>query len=505
MDRQSDSASPAAGNRTPRDGGTPERPHGRVSLARGLSGRLLLLTILFVLIAEVLIFVPSIANFRLEWLQSRLDTAGAASIVIARSNMDLVPREVQQDLLGATGAHAIALRDASESRMLAVSDMPPTVDGSFDLRSATALGAIRDALVTVFAGGDQVLRVFGRVGGSEQLIEIVMDDTELRDAMFVYSRNVAFLSLLISLITAGMVFYAINRLMIRPIRNMTRSMLVFADAPEEPDNIIRSVNRRDEIGVAERELAAMQTQINQTLSQRRHLADLGLAVSKINHDMRNILAAAQLMSDRLAGAHDPVVQRVAPKLMRTLDRAVGYTNAVLSYGGAREAPPSRRLVHLRAIVEDVFGLNEPDQGGHLEMVNAVREDEVIDADPDQIFRVLNNLVRNATQAMTADRQSAVVHRLVVAADRLGTVTTVRVEDSGPGLPAKARENLFTAFKGSARAGGTGLGLVIANEIVRAHGGQIELIVSEPGRTIFSFTVPDRPVSLEQARSDRRKA
>ena len=484
---------------------TQPRPQGSVPLARGLSGRLLLLTILFVLIAEVLIFVPSIANFRNEWLQHRLDMAGAASTVIAKSTMDQLPRDVQQDLLGTTGAHAIALRDATESRLLAVSDMPPHVDGAYDLRQTTAFGSIRDALITLFEGGDSVLRVLGRIGGSDQVIEIVMDDAALREAMLVYSRNVAILSLLISLITAAMVFYAISRLMIRPIRQMTRSMLAFAAAPEDAANIIEPERRKDEIGVAERELAAMQTQVNQTLSQRRHLADLGLAVSKINHDMRNILSAAQLMSDRLGTADDPVVQRVAPKLMRTLDRAVGYTNAVLSYGGAREAPPSRRLILLRTIVEDVFGLNEPADGARIELINAVREDDEIDADPEQIFRVLSNLVRNATQAMAADTQAATVHRLVVAVDRMGTVATVRVEDTGPGLPPKARENLFTAFRGSARAGGTGLGLAIAAEIVRAHGGQMELIVSEPGRTIFSFSIPDRPVSLEQARNDRRKA
>jgi signal transduction histidine kinase len=476
-----------------------------IPLARGLSGRLLVLTVLIVLLAEVLIFVPSVANFRLGWLQNRLDTAGAASFVIANADPKMLPRNVQDDVLQATGAHAIAIKDAKSSRLLAVSEMPPNVTQYHDLRAATALGAIHDAMGTLFLGGDKVLRVRGNIGGSDRMIELVMDDAKLRAAMLIYSRNVAVLSLIISLITAALVFSAINRMMIRPIRRMTRSMLAFAAAPDDRANIINPEGRRDEIGLAERKLSAMQDEIHQTLAQRRHLADLGLAVSKINHDMRNILSAAQLMSDRLADARDPLVQSVAPKLIRTLDRAVGYTTDVLSYGGASEAPPSRRRVLLRAIVEDVFGLNTAPDGTRIAFVNAVGKDHEIDADPDQLFRVLNNLVRNAVQAMSSERDAAVVKRMTVSAERTGTIVAVKVEDTGPGLPAKARENLFTAFRGSARPGGTGLGLVIAHEIVRAHGGEIQLLASESGMTVFLFTIPDRPISLDQARSERRSA
>lgn len=477
----------------------------RVSLVRGLSGRLLVLTILFVLLAEVLIFVPSVANFRLSWLQNRLDTAGAASVVIASADPSVLARNVQNDLLAATGAHTIALKDKSASRMLAMAEMPPNVDMSFDLRGATALGAIRDALEALFFGGDRILRVRGQLGGSDRVIELVMDDRALRNAMLIYSRNVALLSLLISLITAALVFSAINRMMIRPIRRMTRSMLAFAAAPDERGNIIVPDARDDELGVAERQLSSMQGEINQALAQRRHLADLGLAVSKINHDMRNILSAAQLMSDRLANARDPLVQSVAPKLMRTLDRAVEYTSAVLAYGGAREAPPARRRIRLKTIVDDVFGLNVPPDTVDLDFVNAVMDDHEVDADPDQIFRVLNNLVRNAVQAMVADRDAALVRRMTVSAQRTGTIVKVSVEDTGPGLPPKARENLFAAFRGSARAGGTGLGLAIAHEIVRAHGGDIRLDGSESGRTVFTFTIPDQPISLDMARTARKSA
>jgi signal transduction histidine kinase len=81
---------------------------------------------------------------------------------------------------------------------------------------------------------------------------------------------------------------------------------------------------------------------------------------------------------------------------------------------------------------------------------------------------------------------------------------ILIEDTGPGLPPKARDNLFAAFRGSARSGGTGLGLAIAQELVRAHGGALELVESIGGRTVFSVTIPDQPVRLDEARSGLRR-
>ena len=481
-----------------------ERPGEAVPLSRGLSTKLLLLTILFVMLAEVLIFLPSVANFRLRWLEERLATAAAVGVVLVQSEPGSLTRSVQDDVLMALGAKAVALRDEGASQLLVVSEMPPEVDAHIDLANTGPWAAMRDAMTTAFFGGDRVLRVFGPVGESDKEFELVIGDASLRQAMLIYARNVAILSLIISLITATLVFYAINRIMIRPIRAMTRSMLDFAEAPDDPGRIIRPENRGDEIGVAERELAAMQADLQHTLGEQKHLADLGLAVSKINHDMRNILAAAQLMSDRLRTVKDPTVQNFVPKLVRTLDRAVSYSEGVLAYGRTQEAPPQRRRVQLRRLVEEVHGLLSLDASADIEFVNEVDADFEVDADSEQLFRVLANLSRNAVQAMAGDRQSAVVRRLSIRAERAGSVSRIVVEDTGPGLPAKARRNLFAAFRGSARSGGTGLGLAIAHELVRAHGGTIELVESRGGHTVFAITIPDQPVNIESARNTLRR-
>ncbi|MDN5927707.1 MAG: HAMP domain-containing histidine kinase [Hyphomicrobiales bacterium] len=475
-----------------------------VPLTRGLSTKLLLLTILFVLIAEVLIFMPSIANFRLTWMQQKLGTAAAVGVALVQGKPDMLSRSAQDELLMALGARAIAVRDAGESHVLVVSRMPPHVDEQIDVNHTGAWAAIAGAIDTALFGGDRMLRIHGKVGESDMGFEIIIPDEGLRRAMMVYARNIALLSLLISLITAGLVFYAINRIMIRPIRDMTRSMLDFARAPDDPGRIIRPELRGDEIGVAERELSSMQEKLRKTLAGQKHLADLGLAVSKINHDMRNVLASAQLISDRLSKVRDPSVQASVPKLVRSLNRAVAYTEGVLAYGRTQEAPPSRRLIRLRQLVEEVRDMLGIEPGSEIGFENDVDAGFEIDADPEQLFRVLANLSRNAIQAMAGDAGAEVVKRLSVSAMRTGSVSRVTVADTGPGLPARARENLFAAFRGAARSGGTGLGLAIARELVRAHGGSIELVESVGGRTVFAFTIPDQPVRIEEARSALRR-
>ncbi|MBN9241841.1 MAG: HAMP domain-containing histidine kinase [Mesorhizobium sp.] len=473
-----------------------------VPLARGLSAKLLLLTVVFVLLAEVLIFLPSVAGFRMAWLKERLGTAAAVSIVLVQGDPQSLSRSAQDDVLAAMGAKAIAVRDGGISRLLAVAEMPPRVDEHIDVATTGFVEEMVGALDTLVFGGDRMLRVYGPVGESDKEFELIMPDRRLREAMLAYSRTVAFVSLLISLFTAMLVYAAIDRIMIRPIRGMTRSMLAFSQAPDDPARIIRPAARADEIGVAERELSTMQERLHKMLAEQKHLADLGLAVSKINHDMRNILASAQLMSDRLRQVKDPTVQAFAPKLLRTLDRAVAYSEGVLAYGRTQEPAPARRRLRLQRLVEEVHGLLDIGEG--IEFVNAVEPGFEVDADADQLFRLLTNLSRNAVQAMAGDTESAMVRRLTISAERAGSVSRILVADTGPGLPQKARENLFAAFRGSARSGGTGLGLAIAQELARAHGGGVDLVESIGGRTVFAVTIPDQPARLETARGPLRR-
>jgi signal transduction histidine kinase len=492
-DRSASQSQAAGQEAAERSQGTPAQSQAST---HSLSRKLLVLTVLFVMIAEVLIFVPSVANTRLRWLEDRLNTAASASVVIqGLEELDLPPA-LQNETLMSTGTKAIVLRRDGATRLIAASDMPPAVTHQYDLTAVSPVTAIVDAFDTLFFGGDRIIRVFGPIGESDTIIEVVMEDAPLRTAMLIYGRNVLVLSLIISFITAGLVFLAINQLMIRPIKRMTASMQAFSEAPDDPARVITPGAGSDELGQAERHLEAMQRQLQRTLKEQKKLADLGLAVSKINHDMRNILASAQLMSDRLAMVDDPAVKRFAPKLLRTIDRAVGYTTEVLSYGKAREAEPKRRWLKLSRLVTDVRDLLALDPHA-FEFVIDMSDTLEIEADSEQMFRVIYNLCRNAVEALGAHDpgDDALVRRVTVSALRTGSVVTIVVDDTGPGMPAAARANLFTPFSGSARAGGTGLGLAIARELVVAHGGTIMLADKAGPGTAFRIELPDQPLAL----------
>lgn len=462
----------------------------------GLSGKLLFLTLVFVMISEILIYVPSIANFRMTWLRDAQATASVAAVVLAEGTE--VPKALQGRLLASTDTIAIALLTGERRRLLAV-DMPPeTVDVHVDLSQFNVTKAIMEAFAVLLEPAPRTIRVTGDAPGSDERVEIVINDSRLRAAMLVYSRNIMVLSLIISIISAVLVYTSLRWLLVRPMQRLSRAIAHFADNPEDASRIIVPSDRADEIGDAERQLATMQHQLSETIHQKRRLADLGLAVSKINHDLRNLLASAQLFSDRLASSPDPTAQRIVPKIVGALDRAVDYTRSVMSYGRAREAPPARRLLHLRQLADDVgevLGLAQ-----HREIIfdNLVDSGVEIDADPDQLFRVLVNLARNAVQVMESDGDAALVKRLEISAYREGSVVTIRVADTGPGVPARVREHLFQPFQASTRKGGTGLGLAIAAELVRAHGGAIRLAETTPG-TVFEITLPDRPVDLAAIR------
>jgi signal transduction histidine kinase len=461
----------------------------RAPWTQRLNTRLWLLTILFVLLAEVLIFVPSVANFRLNWLESRLNTAATVSALLFDEKIAPSQPLVKADILMALGVRAIVIRAEGRSDIQIQNEMPERIDATTDIKTISAFQSIMEAYHTFRTGGERVIMVTGQIGQNLRRVDILVDESTLYDQMLIYSRNVAILSLLISIITAGLVFLALGRLVLNPVLRMTESMSEFASASDKRRAIIQMSDRRDEIGGAERNLAQMQTALVNALDERKHLADLGLAVSKINHDMRNLLTSAQLMSDRLSEAKDPTVARLAPKLVGALDRAVRYSDNVLAYGKAKEAAPERQAIKLSALIDDVFALVRADYHADkaIRFQNMVDKSISISCDPDQVFRAFFNLVRNASQALAADtdqKQVAVIS--VTMLEKQGRAH-FQIVDNGPGLPARARNNIFKPFEGSARSGGTGLGLAIAREIAEGHGGSLELIETAPGRTVFEIT------------------
>jgi signal transduction histidine kinase len=478
---------------------------GAPALRLGLSGKLLGLTVLFVMMAEVLIYVPSIANFRLNWLNDRLSAAYTAALVFETAPNGVVPDTVARQILDSIGARAVALKMGHERRLLAASDMPPAINQDIDMRNMSWHRAIIEAFETLFGAETDVMRVVGPAPMGGEFVEIVINQAPLRKAMVNFSIRILILSLIISAISASLVYLALHLLLVRPMRRMTANMVAFRADPENPARIIAASERSDEIGTAERELAAMQGDLAALLAQKNHLAALGLAVSKINHDLRNLLTSAQLFSERLAKVADPHVQRFAPQLMRALERAIAFCQSTLSYGRVQEPPPDRRMLALEPLVETVRETLGLDATTPVRWISAVERALMVDADPDQLFRILLNLARNAAQALDGrDAKDPGRDQIRITGRREGAVAVIEVSDTGPGLPERARAHLFEAFQGSTRPGSAGLGLAIAAELVRAHGGEIRLVEGTIGAT-FRLTIPDRAVELSTRRGERASA
>jgi signal transduction histidine kinase len=455
----------------------------------GLSGRLLLLTILFALLAEVLIYVPSVANFRRNWLTDRIAAAQIAALVIDAAPGTPTSDDLARRLLMGVGARAVVVQGGGTHRLLTSSDMPPEVSRSIDLRDATWPTLMRDAFATLLSPAKRPIRVVGNGMGGIDSVEIVLDEAPLRAAMVGFSGAMLLVSLLISGTAAGLLYLALQLIIVRPVRRLTGSIAAFAADPEDGSRVIALSGRADEIGVAEEALARMETVLAGELRQNRRLVELGLAVSKINHELRNILTTAQLLTDHLGTVADPGVQRVAPRLVATLARAIDFCEATLAYGRATERSPERRRVQLASVMAELPELGGLAPGAGISIETAIPLDLQVDADPDQLSRVLVNLVRNAVQALAQSGAPSGPPTVRVEASRNGGRVTILVADNGPGIPERTKAHLFAAFQGAAR-GGTGLGLAISAELVRLHGGSLSLDDTAVG-TRFRIVIPDR--------------
>ncbi len=449
---------------------------------RSLSSRLLVLTIAFVMIAEVLIFVPSIARFRENWMEEKLGLGHLAILALDATPDRMVSEMLRKELLDQVGAYGLFVRRGGARLVLSGKAAPPPVAESFSLEKASMLPHLSDTFMTLWRTEDRVIRIVGPSPKNASVtIEVVVDEAPMRRAMIGFGWRILGLSIFISLITATLVYWALHLLLVRPMRYITANMVAFREDPEDAARVIRPSPRQDEIGTAQRELAGMQTRLRATLKQRAHLAALGTAVAKVNHDLRGILASALLISDRLGAVDDPEVRRVTPTLFSSIERAVKLCSQTLDFVGQDQPDVSRSRFPLRTLVEDVCNEMAPADDDEASVENRIPAELELEADRDQLFRILNNLVRNAAEAGAMS--------VSIDATSNGRWVRIDVADNGPGLPPRARDKLFQPFEGSVRAGGTGLGLAIARELVRNHGGDLELVESSAEGTVFRIELP----------------
>jgi signal transduction histidine kinase len=465
--------------------------HGPVTRSRGsvintLSGRFLLLTVAFVMLAEVLIFVPSVARFRAESLMAKMEKAQIASLATLATD-EMISAELERELLANAGVFNVVLRRDEVRQLVLSSVIPQPIHATYDLRMAGPWQLIRDAMMQLAEPENRVIRVIGNpVKEAGLLIEITLETAPLRMALIDYGLRVLVLSALISAVTAVLLFLAVRRLLVMPIRRVVQHMTAYAQSPEDARRIITPTARVVELREAEDALQSLQTQLTGALKQKERLAQLGGAVAKISHDLRNILTTAQLFADRIEGSADPVVARAAPKLEASIRRAVALCESTLTFGRAEEPAPTLSRFALRILADEVVEAEGLGSVGAVSFLTDVAPGLMIRADHEQLYRVLSNLLRNARQAIEA---TGIPGTVEIGGGEDDACWWIKVGDTGPGLPPKAREHLFTAFQGGARKGGSGLGLAISAELVRGHGGRLELLRSDAEGTEFLIRLP----------------
>jgi signal transduction histidine kinase len=455
-------------------------------MLNSLSGRFLILTTVFVMLAEVLIFVPSIARFREEYLLNRLERAQIASLALLAD--DMLETELEAELLENAGVFNVVLRRDELRQLMLASPIPQPISSTFDMHDPSAMVLIRDAMARMIEPKNEIIRVMGApVRDAGLLIEVTMETAPLRMAMLDYGVRILVLSAVISVFTAVLLFAAVRVFLVRPIKGVVGYMKRYASAPEDARGIIQPSAGVTELREAEEALQQLQIELTHALKQKERLAQLGGAVARVSHDLRNILTSAVLFTDRIESSEDPLVRRLAPKLVNAITRAVSLCESTLAFGRADEPAPTLTFFPLANIVSDVIDSEKLTvENTCVSMSSDIEPNLVVRADPEQLFRVILNLVRNARQAIMTTNKPA---SITVSAHEDDENWWISVNDTGPGLPARAQEHLFTPFQGGARKGGSGLGLAISADLIRGHGGTLALQKTGQDGTTFEICLP----------------
>jgi len=462
---------------------------------RGLSGKLLVLTILFVMLAEIILFIPSAAMFRQTWLMQRINASQQLTLAVMG-----VPNFQGSELLSNTfmrDTDVTAVMQKKEGMTESVLGMAPpdAVYTTVDLREGPkSIPDIGATLRAYFGDGEGYLRVWAQPSVPDaQALEIIIPNAAVKQALVEYCHRVIGLSILIAIFTGLLIYLALSALIVRPVQRLADALATFRQDPEHRAGVITASTRKDEIGALEREFVEMKSDIRGALKQKDRLATLGLAVAKINHDLRNVLTSAQLISDRLATDSEERVRRMGERLVRAVDRGVQLCAATLTYSKADEPAPSAQPIRLASLLGEAAGdaINGHNPAVKINWINDVPTELTLMADPDQTYRIFNNLFRNAVQALSR-HDGEMQDTLRVDAKTITTETgqdvIVRVIDNGPGLSDAAQRNLFKPFTGTAK-GGTGLGLTISRELAMAHGGDLRLESTSDAGTAFAVVLP----------------
>ena len=454
---------------------------------QSLSGRVLWLIVSVILLVALVTVIPGMGRERQNWLWDRVTDAQIIALSVRNGPEPLLP-QVRNTMLALSDTEAIVLPGASGASGN-IEQRPAVSAAEFgadiDIGQESPIESMWRAGVAVLGLEAPYAHVYltcPRLANAR--IDVTISQREMARHLRAYLVRVAVIAAILAVVTGSLVFMALDRQLVRPMRIMTDSIAGFRRNPGYAGlGGLKWLSGRgdDEIARTARELAAMQDEMRAAFWRHARLAALGTAVAKISHDLRNILTSALLVADRFHRHEDSTVKHAANTLIPAMEQAVELVNRTVDF--AQEGPPAinRSPVVLQQLVNEVADMLRTTDGG-VTIDNLVPVSLVLSLDRNQIYRVLVNLLRNAVEAGAT--------RITLTVEVENHMIELVIGDNGPGLPGKVLANLFRPFTGSGRNGGTGLGLAIARDLIRAHGGDLLLRRTGPGGTAFAIALPD---------------
>jgi len=293
----------------------------------------------------------------------------------------------------------------------------------------------------------------------------------------------------LALLSGTALMIVVSRLVTHPLEQLSNSVRAFGlgdvgyDVPRHGTQEVRELSAafssmREEIQNA-----------NQKVLESERLATIGRMASSVSHDLRHYLAAIYANAEFLAS--DRFTAKERTEIFAEIRAAVSGTTEMIEslLIFSRTGTSMRRTPELMSsLIERAVALvrTHPDAEGVALVTNCAGPAETaVSVDGKQIERAISNLLLNACQSARTIGSTA---RVTLSLETRAGEMIISVIDNGPGVPESIRENLFDPFVSEGKQKGTGLGLTLANCIALEHGGEVVLVSSRPGETIFQMKV-----------------
>ena len=308
---------------------------------------------------------------------------------------------------------------------------------------------------------------------------------------------------LLALLSGTLLMIFVSRFVTRPLEELSASVRAFGFG-----DVRHRVPRHgtEEVRQLSTAFTGMRNEIqkaNQAVLESERLATIGRMASSVSHDLRHYLAAIYANSEFLASDRFSVKERA--EIFSDISAAVNGTTDMIEslLIFSRTGTAMRRSPELMAtLLERAAAMvrAHPDaEGVTLKMHYGDPAETSVVVDGKQIERAISNLLINACQAVRCQMQEG---KVVVTLKTEEHYAIVNITDNGPGVPEKIRGSLFEPFVSEGKQKGTGLGLTLAHCIAAEHGGEVILLSSRPGETIFQMKVA-RGLAAEDADEPER--